>query len=565
LEFTRPAWLWVFVALPILAGVAHRGHKLRRHAWNRLGKTIFPRAEADWRWLIALGLLIFAAAGPRWNWRSGQGARTGQDIILVIDASRSMGATDALPNRMGTTITSAESLIRAIGTEQGGRVGVVAFAGRGVVRSPLTDNLGVVADAVKSIRPGSIQPGGTNIAAGVGLALDLLVKSSRDVPRSIVLFTDGEDHNGTWPALVARLRREKVTLHGVAVGDAETGHSVPTIGGKPLRFQGQVVESRRNDTPIEALAAATGGSILRLGLAPVDLSVLFERRIKPFAAVRREELRRTAERTDRHAPFVLAALALGASACRAGRIRSIWVVWPLLFALSGAAPLDRSTSAWLREGKAAYDRKDMKAARDLFDRAARTSPRSALAFYGAAATAFQTRHYAEALKLYQRSLDLTDDAGLRMKIAYALGNTHVALGNRSEAIKSYEVCMASTVPGPTYDAIRGNADVNKQFAEKMPPKPEPPENGGEQPDSKSGNDADDSNRKDRKGDRSENPGNTGAGSTSPSDAMAGDDLPEGTSPRERFQRALDTIRQARDFRPPTPGTAPSRAETLKDW
>jgi tetratricopeptide (TPR) repeat protein len=208
----------------------------------------------------------------------------------------------------------------------------------------------------------------------------------------------------------------------------------------------------------------------------------------------------------------------------------------------------------------------MKSARELFDRAARTSPRSALALYGAAATAFQTGRYAEALNLYQRSLTLTDEAGLRMKIAYALGNTHVALGNRPEAIKAYETCMASTVAGPVYDAIRRDADVNKQFAEKMPPKPEPPENGGgKQPDSKSGNDTDDSNRKDRNGDRSEAPGDPGSGSTSPSDTTAGDDLTDPASPRERFQRALDTVRQARDFRPPSPGTAPSRDEILKDW
>jgi Ca-activated chloride channel family protein len=529
---------------------------------------VVPGTDQDWRWLIVLGLLVFAVAGPRWNWRARPGATSGQDVVLVIDASRSMGAVDALPNRMGTAIKSAEGLIRAIGMEQGGRVGVVAFAGRGVVRSPLTENLGVAADAVKSLRPGSVQPGGTNIAAGVGVALDLLVKSSKGVPRSIVLFTDGEDHYGTWPALVARLRNEKVTLHGVAIGDAENGHPVPTIGGKPLRFEGQVVESRRNDTPIEALAAATGGAMMRLGLAPVNLGVLFERRIKPFAALRREELRSEAERTDQHAPFVLAALALGASACRPGRIRSIWIVWPLLFVLSGAAPVDRFTSTWLREGKAAYDRKDMKAARELFDRAVRRSPRSPLALYGAAATAFQTGGYTEALNLYQRSLALTDDAGLRMKIAYALGNTHVALGNRPEAIKAYETCLASTVPGPVYDAIRRDADVNKRFAEKAPPKPEPPENGdGQEPETKSGNDADDPNRNESNGDPSEAPGNPGTGSTSASDsdAAAGADLPEPATDRERFQRALDTVRQARDFRPPAPGTASRRDEILKDW
>jgi len=566
-ELTRPAWLWGLAALPILAGLVVRARKWRRHAWGRLGKSIFPRGEPVWRWLIVLGLLLAAAAGPRWNWRSQTGATMGHDVVLVVDTSRSMGVTDALPNRMGTAITSAESLIRALGAKEGGRVGVVAFAGRAVVRCPLTHNLGVAADALKALRPGTVQPGGTNIAAGVGLALHLLEKPSRDVPRTIVLFTDGEDHIGTWPALVSRLREGKVTLHGVAIGDDETGHPVPMIGGKPLRFDGKIVESRRNDTPIETLAASTGGSVARLGLAPADLAVLFDRGIKPLATRRRLELQRAATRSDQHVPFVLLALVVGVSACRPRRVRSTWVVWPLLFVLAGASPVDRATSMWIREGKAAYDRKDWNTAREFFDRALRESPNSAVACYNAAATAFQAGRYPEALKLYQRSRALTSDAGLRMKIAYALGNTQVALGQRSRAVEAYAACIASNVPGPEYDAIRRDAAINKQFAEKNPPKPsESEQDGGKGRDSQSGKDSDESKGEERKAEKSENSGSSNNAPPSASDAAAGAvEALEQASARDRFQQALETIRQARDFRSPEAGNTSRQGEVLKDW
>ena len=55
----------------------------------------------------------------------------------------------------------ALSLLRTLGEEPGHRASVVAFAGRAVVRCPLTSNLGAAADALRALRPGEVQPGGT--------------------------------------------------------------------------------------------------------------------------------------------------------------------------------------------------------------------------------------------------------------------------------------------------------------------------------------------------------------------------------------------------------------------
>jgi Ca-activated chloride channel family protein len=430
----------------------------------------------------------------------------------------------------------------------------------------LTENLGVASDALKGLRPGDVQPGGTNLAAGVGVALDLLAKSDQNVPRTIVLFTDGEDLTGSWPSLVARLRQQNVTLHGVAIGDVEMGHPVPSVGGKPLRFEGQVVESRRNDTPIEALAAATEGSIVRPGLAPVDLAVLFEKRIKPFAVRRREELRRETERADQHVPFVFAAFAVGVSACRPRRFRAAWAIWPLLLIFPGASPTERSTAEWIRKGKVAYDGHDLEAARDFFARALRSDPHSTIASYDAAATAFQAGRFDEALRLYEQAALLTKDPGLRMKIQYAVGNTRFALGQSPDAIRAYDACIASTVKGPKYDAIRRDAAINRRFA-MTPPKAAPREDqrgNGTPPDSQENSKP--GENPSQKPESPQNSGDSNGGPPAGSDASAGaEESTDPQSARERFQAALYNARQARDFRPSDDGPPPRHGEILKDW
>jgi len=91
---------------------------------------------------LAALLLIVALAQPRWGRDPESALPAGRDVVLLIDVSRSMGAEDAVPNRLGVAIESARGLIEAMAREEGDRVAVVAFAGSGAVRCGLTENLG---------------------------------------------------------------------------------------------------------------------------------------------------------------------------------------------------------------------------------------------------------------------------------------------------------------------------------------------------------------------------------------------------------------------------------------
>jgi Ca-activated chloride channel family protein len=468
MDFGRPSWLWLLLTLPALIVWVARGRRRLGRDWDALGCTERRPGDGAWAWTGAIVLLVVALAGPRWGPGPGGRRPAGQDVVLAVDVSRSMGARDAVPNRLGLAIEAARQVVEAAGRSPGGRVAVVAFAGRGVLRCPLTENLGAALDAITALKPGGVSPGGTDLTAALATALDLFDRSPEEPQggRSIVLISDGEDLAETWQAALPQLAEMGVLVHTIAIGDAGRGHPVPLPGGAgELSYRGQPVRSRRVDATLETLARGTGGVFIRLGLAhPEGLSDLFVSRIEPAARLHRD-LARRGDRADRYTLFVLGALGLGLAGSWPVRWRTVvsaLAPWLLL----GAGPTAPETVAEaVRMGNAAYRLGDARGALAAFERATRLDPGSPIPHYDAAAVLFQLGRYPEAARHYAAAYR-NADAGLRTKIDYALGNTAYALGDVAAALRYYDACLASNAAGAAYDAVRDDAAVNREFVRR---------------------------------------------------------------------------------------------------
>lgn len=578
--FIRPSLLWLVPIVPMLALWVWRGRARRRAAWWALGRSGKPGGDGGWLWLGSISLMIVALAGPRWGRGPEPELPAGHDVVLVIDDSRSMAAQDAVPNRLGVAIEAAESLVRAVGREPGGRVGVVAFAGRGVTRCPLTPNLGAVIDVLHNLRPGDVRPGGTDLSSAIDEALDAFQDPEPAEGRTVIVFSDGEDLAGRLDEIVPRLRDSHVIVHSVAIGDAEHGHPIPLQGGGHLSFEGETVSTKRVDAGLERLARETDGAWLPLGLAATDLGSLYEQHIAPVAVSRREAARKP-ERVDRYAVFVLASVVLSLAALWPGRRRGMVLasVGLMLVVLPGAGRVSGSARDAVAEGDAAYARGDLTAALTAFERAIQLDPDAAVPRFNAGATLFQLGRYDEAASRYEQARTRAG-APLQAKIDYALGNTAVALGKYAEALGHYDDCIGSTVHGPVYDALRRDARINRSFAERMKPPPptEPRSDEGDQPESQP-------NPREPLSNDQENPGAGGGGTTPPGGMtppgnLGSNQTPEGSSrtgggggvgasdltretARSRLDAAIDRVREALDDRlheaPPPP------EEQTRDW
>jgi len=473
MNFGDPQYLWLLLGVPLLALLARRARRRRGRDWRILEQRGAAPGDRSLVVILALVLIALALARPRIG-RAVEGpAGPGRDVVLVFDVSRSMGAEDAAPNRLGLAVETAASLIRVLAREPADRAAVVAFAGRGVPRCPLTQNFGAALDAMNRLRPGDVRPGGTNLGAALDAVADAFDPEQSTEGGTVVLFSDGEDHHQRWEKPLERLIRMGVTVHAVGLGDAEKGWPVPSgESGQPLKHQGESVTSKRVDEALAAIAERSGGAYLKLGVATTDLGPLFRDRIAPVADAKRRAAR-GGDRPERFPLFLGAALGFLAvgfwpwrfSLERAAGLALLGAVAAAQRGASAAQPApERETPAEaVDRGRLAYDQGRFDEALDAFGRAAAIAPGRAVPRYNVAATLYQLGRYAEAMESYQLARENADKA-LRVKIDYGLGNASIRLGDFAGAARHYDDCLSSTARGDQLDAVRADAAINRRFA-----------------------------------------------------------------------------------------------------
>jgi Ca-activated chloride channel homolog len=216
----------------------------------------------------AAGILAFGAAlaGPRFI--ANVPVRGGA-VVLCVDTSGSMRATDVAPTRSDAAAAAVRAFVDAV--PDGTRLGIVAFSsGAGVVQ-PLADDKDAVRDAIARIPPPN---GGTAIGDALAAAARLLPASGR---RAIVLITDGVNNLGSDPLQVApQIGQSGIEIDTVGIGTNDSGQLVPgtdqaaSIDEEALR---QIASSARG-----AYARANDAGTLRSRLAALAASTTMEKK-----------------------------------------------------------------------------------------------------------------------------------------------------------------------------------------------------------------------------------------------------------------------------------------------
>lgn len=205
---------------------------------------------------VAFALLAIALANPRKPVGSSNIRRNGMDVMIALDVSKSMLAQDIKPNRL----ERAKQLIsRLIDKMPDNRIGIVVFAGRAYLQMPLTSDL-VAAKLYLSTASTEVVPTqGTVI--GDALKMCYAAFNSKEKKyKSILLISDGEDHDETAEKLSRSLADEGVVVNTVGIGSAE-GATIddPITGEQKKDAEGKIVITKLNETELKNIAAATGG------------------------------------------------------------------------------------------------------------------------------------------------------------------------------------------------------------------------------------------------------------------------------------------------------------------
>ncbi len=223
-----------FTNLALLASVAPRRPGWRRH----LSAALL---------LVSLGCMVVALARPT---RTERVPRERATIIMAVDVSISMDATDVTPSRLEAAKAAATSFTGLLPDQI--NLGLVSFAGSAAVLVPPTTDRDAVYSALDRLTLAEATAIGEAVVTSLAsIAASPIGEEGDEVPAHIVLMSDGETTAGTPNELAV----EAATAAGVPVTTIAFGTDAGTI-----EYEGESLPVPVNQEDLAAIADATGGA-----------------------------------------------------------------------------------------------------------------------------------------------------------------------------------------------------------------------------------------------------------------------------------------------------------------
>ncbi len=210
---------------------------------------------------LALAAVIVASANLQKPGARDNVQRKGVDVVIAMDVSKSMLAEDIKPNRLERARQLVYKLIDQLPND---RVGLVLFAGRAYLQMPLTTDHGAARMYIQQAGPEVVPTQGTIISEALRAGNSAFNSKERKF-KSIVLITDGEDHDPQAVPLAQQLAEDGVMINSVGFGSAEGAPIMdPATNEYKKDENGNTVISRLNETELQQLAGATRGIYVKL-------------------------------------------------------------------------------------------------------------------------------------------------------------------------------------------------------------------------------------------------------------------------------------------------------------
>ncbi len=230
-HFAQPEVLWLLILLPFLALLrGRRGAAVAiRYSSAQTAKAISgARKSKAGRWLgtlrmLALGALVVALAQPQIVHGTTEVDASGIDIMLAVDVSGSMEALDfTIDNEPANRVDVVKEVVsRFIDQRPNDRIGLVAFAGRPYMVSPLTMDHQWLQKRLKTIHPGMVEDG-TAIGSAIGTSVNRL-RDQKAKSRIVILLTDGMNNAGKILPVTAAEAAETLGIKVYTIGAGSRG------------------------------------------------------------------------------------------------------------------------------------------------------------------------------------------------------------------------------------------------------------------------------------------------------------------------------------------------------
>jgi len=284
-RFAQPDMLYLLLLVPVLIIIWIFGNRRRRLARERFGDAaLLRRLSPDYspnrmtaKFLIRILAFIFAVltvARPQFGSRLEEVKREGVEVIIALDVSNSMLATDISPSRLERAKQAISQLVDQLRED---RIGLILFAGDAYTQIPITNDYLSAKMFLSAAGPDAVSKQGTAIGSAIDLGMRSFTQES-DKSRALIIITDGENHEDDAVVKAREAAEKGVVVHTIGIG-SPGGSPIPVMAGGRTDYlkdrDGNTVISKLDEKSLQEIASVTGGRYVRANNTSIGLTEIY--------------------------------------------------------------------------------------------------------------------------------------------------------------------------------------------------------------------------------------------------------------------------------------------------
>lgn len=231
--------------------------------------------------MAAAVFFIVALAGPKIGTEVREMQRTGLNLLVALDLSRSMNAEDVRPSRLDKAKFEINRLVNRL---QGDRVGLLVFTDEAFVQTPLTSDYSAMRLFLDIANTDQMPTSGTNFTSALELAADAFesVEQESGAANVLLFVADGEHHGPDYQAALRNLTDRGVIIFTVGIGTREGG-PIPIYNndGRQTGYHrdqsGNTVTTRLEPQSMQDIAIAGSGEYYEITSGSDNIEPFFSR------------------------------------------------------------------------------------------------------------------------------------------------------------------------------------------------------------------------------------------------------------------------------------------------
>jgi len=359
----------------------------------------------------AFAILALALAGPRTPNGATNVNRSGIDVMIALDVSKSMLAQDIKPDRIGRARQLISKLIDRLSDD---RIGIVVFAGKAYLQMPLTTDHAAAKTYLSSASPDVVPTQGTVIGDALKMCYAAFNTKEKKY-RSVILISDGEDHDENAMKIAKAMADEGVMINTVGVGSPE-GSTIMDAATSELKKdqQGNLVITRLNEAALKNIAV-TGNGIYQSLSSADEVAAALDEQLKTLG---KRSITENSSMVYRYffqwllaiAMIILVIELFFSEKAEVEKIKKIKAVKP---AMSGTALLllfipfvsfSQAKEKLIKKGNDAYAEKKYDVAADNYLQATAKDPANEKAFYNLGNALYKNKKSEESVSAYDAAI-----------------------------------------------------------------------------------------------------------------------------------------------------------------